>query len=374
MEGFCHPRFASVQEEFARNFAERGELGASVCITLGGDVVVDLRGGGWTADTVSLVFSCTKGATALVAHMLASRGELDLDARVSRYWPRFAQNGKAGTTVAMLLNHQAGMPVFRETVPDGGFLDWERMVGMLEGQAPFWEPGTRHGYHPMTFGWLVGEVIRRVAGQSAGSLFRSEIAGPLGLRFWIGLPESASPPIAPVTGLPPAKSAREHPLSIGIKTPGSIQSLYYNNTGGFFQRPDWDTPAAYRAELPASGGLTNARGLALMYAPLANGGGGLVKPEALQRMSAVASEGLDEVLRIPTRFALGFMKSTESPLGTLRMPEAAFGHTGAGGSLGFADPESHLSFGYTMNGMGSEVLLNTRGQALVDAAYVALSG
>ncbi len=355
--------------EFEKNFADRGEIGASVCVTLEDEVVVDLHGSDWTPDTVTVVFSCTKGATALCAHLLASRGLLNPDALVSHYWPEFAQNGKADITVAMLLNHQAGLPALRETVPDGGFLDWECMVGMLERESPFWKPGTRHGYHPMTFGWLVGEVIRRVAGQSVGSLFQKEVAGPLGLDFWIGLPPTATPPIVPVTPLPPGKVAREHPLRTAIKTAGSVQSLYYNNTGGFFQRPDWDTPAAYAAELPASGGLTNARNLALMYAPLANGGGALVKPDALSRMSSVASQGIDEVLCIPTRFSLGFMKGVDDPLGYLRIPESAFGHSGAGGSLGFADPAAKVSFGYTMNALGSEALLNARGQSLVDALY-----
>jgi CubicO group peptidase (beta-lactamase class C family) len=367
--GFCHSRFEAIKQEFEKNFVDRGEIGASVCVTLEGEVVVDLRGSNWTPDTVTVVFSCTKGATALCAHLLASRGLLNPDLLVSHYWPEFAQNGKADITVAMLLNHQAGLPALRETVPDGGFLDWECMVGMLQRETPFWKPGTRHGYHPMTFGWLVGEVIRRVAGQSVGSLFQNEVAGPLGLDFWIGLPQKASPHIVPVTALPPPKAAREHPLRTAIKTPGSVQSLYYNNTGGFFQRPDWDTPAAYAAELPASGGLTNARSLALLYAPLANGGGALVKPDALSRMSAVASRGMDETLCIPTRFSLGFMKGVDNPLGYLRIPESAFGHSGAGGSLGFADPAAKVSLGYTMNGLGSEALLNARGQSLVDALY-----
>src|SRR5256714_7566642 len=181
--GECADRFAGVRHEFARNFAERGEVGASVCITVDGETVVDLWGGAadpatgraWEQDTIGVVWSCTKGATALCAHVLASRGELSLDAPVAEYWPEFAKNGKDAITVRMLLAHQAGLAALREPNPEAGYCDWDLIAGRLAEQQPLWEPGTRHGYHALTFGHLVGEVVRRVTGRTIGAFFHDEI-------------------------------------------------------------------------------------------------------------------------------------------------------------------------------------------------------
>src|SRR5262245_22180171 len=189
ISGRFRPRFERVYQEFARNFQERGEVGASVCVMWEGETVVDLWGGTarvdtgapWQSDTLTHVWSSTKGATALCAHILASRGLLDLDAPVVQYWPEFGQQGKNSITVAMLLAHQAGLPAVREPLPQGAFYDWDLMVGSLAAEAPFWEPGTRNGYHALTFGFLVGEVVRRVSGRSLGTFFRDEVAAPLGL-------------------------------------------------------------------------------------------------------------------------------------------------------------------------------------------------
>src|SRR6516165_7007829 len=188
VEGRCDPRFSELAPEFERNFAERGELGASVAVTLGGELVVDLWGGWrdadrtrpWTRDTVTVVMSCTKGATALCAHMLAVEGELDFDAPVTRYWPQFAAGGKESVLVRHLLTHQAGVPCLRDPLPPGAMLDWEQMVACLESETPFWKPGSGHGYHGLTYGWLVGELLRRVSGQSVGEFFRREVAQPAG--------------------------------------------------------------------------------------------------------------------------------------------------------------------------------------------------
>ncbi|ONI89137.1 hypothetical protein ALI22I_16625 [Saccharothrix sp. ALI-22-I] len=199
VEGTCADEFAEVRSEFERNFAERGgEVGAGVHVTVDGETVVDLWGGdaggrAWTEDTITHVWSCTKGATASCAHLLASRGELDLDAPVVRYWPEFGQNGKAGTLVRHLLAHQAGSAALREPVPTGGMFDWGVMTELLARQEPFWAPGTRHGYHALTFGHLIGEVIRRVAGVSLAEFFEKEVSGPLGLDFWLTLPEDLEP-------------------------------------------------------------------------------------------------------------------------------------------------------------------------------------
>ena len=194
IQGTCDAKFQEVRQEFERNFQERGEVGASVCVAVGGETVVDLWGGlannrkdiPWTEETLSIVFSATKGATAICAHMLASRGELDLDAPVAKYWPEFAQSGKENIPVKMLLNHQAGLSAVRETLPQGAYADWDLVVNALAKEEPFWEPGTRNGYHAITYGWLVGEVVRRVSGKSLGTFFKEEIADPLGLDFWIG--------------------------------------------------------------------------------------------------------------------------------------------------------------------------------------------
>jgi CubicO group peptidase (beta-lactamase class C family) len=387
--GSCDPQFQSVRQEFERNFRERGEVGASVCVTVHGETVVDLWGGiartdtqtPWTAETVSLVFSSTKGATALCAHILASRGLLDLDALVATYWPEFTQAGKAQIPVKMLLNHQAGLPAVRTPLPQGAYADWELMVTALANEEPFWEPGTRNGYHALTMGWLVGEVVRRVSGKSLGTFFQEEIAKPLGLDFWIGLPKDKESRVAPMIAAAPDPDSlffRE------IAKPGSLQSLVLLNSGGYMgAAPEYDYRAAHAAEIGAAGGITNARGLAGMYAPLACGGTlkgvELVGPDTLARMAAVSSAtGRDAVLVMPTRFSLGFMKSMDNrraPLGvrdSVLISEDAFGHVGAGGSFGFADPTAAMSFGYTMNRMGPGASLNERGQSLVDATYRSL--
>src|SRR5438067_5642402 len=217
VEGTCERRFSEVREEFERNLAERDEVGASVCVTVDGETVVDLWGGiadpatgrRWERDTIGVVWSCTKGATALCAHMLVSRGELGLDRRVTDYWPEFGKNGKGDVTVRMLLAHQAGLAAHREPLPEGGLTDWDLAVDLLAAQEPWWEPGTRSGYHALTFGHLAGELVRRISGHSLGTFFREEIAEPLGLDFFIGLPESEFARVAPtIPAEPPTDPAQ----------------------------------------------------------------------------------------------------------------------------------------------------------------------
>lgn len=388
VEGSCDERFAEVAREFVRNFEERGEVGASVHLTQHGETLVDLWGGvadpatgrAWQRDTVSVVFSCTKGATALCAHLLASRGLLDLDAPVAEYWPEFAKRGKEGATVRMMLDHSVGVPVISAPVKPGGSCDWDYMIGMLEAQEPFWKPGTRNGYHMINFGWTVGELVRRVSNKSLGAFFRDELATPLGLDFWIGAPEAVEPRVAPMQMyVPGAGEAPGEFLLKVLKDRESIQSLSLLNTGGF----DANSRACHAAEIGGGGGISNARGLAGLYAPLACGGqrGGrsYVDATTLARMGEVSmATQEDATLLIPTRFALGFMKSMDNrrrargDRDSAILSSSAFGHVGAGGSIGFADPREELSFGYSMNKMGKGILLNERGQSLVDAAYRAL--
>ncbi len=389
IHGTWDPRFQGVRDEFERNFAERGEVGASVCVMIDGQTVVDLWGGladrhtrrPWERDTIGLVWSCTKGATALCAHMLGSRGRLDLDRPVAHYWPEFAQADKDGITVRMLLDHQAGLPAIRQPLRPGGLYDWPYMIDVLAAEAPFWESGTRQGYHATTFGHLVGEVVRRVSGRPFDAFFREEVAGPLGLDFHIGLPEEHEPRIAPTIRAdpPPPREPRSRFLARMADDPASIQALTVKNSGRRTAAGDHDSREAHQAVLPSQGGVTNARGLAGMYAPLAQGGGRLVDADTLKQMSAVSSAiGVDATLLIGLRIALGFWKSSDNRRGppgardSIILPEEAFGHPGMGGSLGFADPAARMSFGYTMNKQGRGVCLNERGQSLVDAVYRSL--
>ncbi|MBN9512499.1 MAG: beta-lactamase family protein [Alphaproteobacteria bacterium] len=391
--GTCKPGFERVAEAFKANFDSKGEIGASVCLTVGGETVVDLWGGTadqktnapWTRDTLSIVFSCTKGATALCAHVLASQGKLDLDAPVREVWPEFAQHGKGHVTTRMMLDHSSAVPAVRAKVKDDGPYDWDYMTARLADEEPFWHPGTRNGYHGFTFGWTVGEMVRRVSGKSLGTFFRDEVAGPLGLDFWIGLPEEMEPRVAPIVAHVYKAADAVTPFMRDLATnKESIPALFYFNNGAW-RSGGANTRAGHAAEIGAANGITNARGLAGMYAPLANGGGKLVDGKTLTRMGEVSMATHDDAtLRIPTRFALGFMKSMDNRKRSMAaklwgedcdsviMSSAAFGHVGAGGSLGFADPTAGLSFGYTMNRMGPGLLMNERGQSLVDAAYLSL--
>jgi CubicO group peptidase (beta-lactamase class C family) len=385
VEGRCDERFAAVAREFERNFAERGEVGASLCVIAGGETVIDLWGGvanpqsgaAWQRDTLSIVFSCTKGAVALCAHVLASRGQLDLDAPIRELWPEFARDDKANATVRMALDHTLGVPVFKTPLEPGGCTRWEYMIERLEAEPAFWKPGTRHAYHMLNFGWTVGELVRRASGRPLGDFFRETIAEPLGLDFWIGLPEAHEARLAPISYQPPSPGAELGEFMRRMfSEPQSIQALALFNTGGF----DPNTRASRAAQIGGAGGITNARGLAGMYAPLASGGerGGvrLVDGDTLARMGQVSSATHeDATLLVPTRFALGFMKSIDNrrrafgDRDSAILGAPAFGHCGLGGSIGFADPEAGLAFGYTMNHAGLGVLLNERGQSLVDAVY-----
>ena len=382
IKGLCEERFQPVLDEFVRNFDNREELGASVAINVEGQNVVDLWGGkvsrkpdagDWQEDTISVVFSSTKGAVALCAHLLIAAGKLELHAPVTDYWPEFGAAGKEDITVAMMLNHSAGLPALRDEVKQGGFLDWDYMVQRLSDEAPFWQPGTRNGYHMSTFGWTVGELVRRVSGESLGQFFQHHVAGRLGLDFHIGLPESEHHRVSRIARWAPKKGEPVSPYTEALlNDPKSIQYLALLNSGGH----KVDSTESYLAEYGAGGGVTNARGLAGLYRPLANGGDGFIDGDAIELMStASVATGEDATLLMPTRFSLGFMVSMDNrhresgSLETVILGKNAFGHVGAGGSIGFADPDCHLGFGYTMNRMGAGILLNERGQSLVDTAY-----
>lgn len=382
--GICDDLFTELRNEFTKNFSERDEVGASVCVSWNGEKVVDLWGGiadpetnqTWTEDTVSIVFSCTKAATAICAHILIDRGELVPSALVSEYWPEFAKAGKETTTVQMMLNHESAIPALREPLKEGAFLDWDYMVSRMEDEEAWWEPGTRNGYHMINFGWTVGELVRRVSGKSLGEFFDDEVASKTDADFWIGIPENFDRPIAPIIPHIPAPDDSLSEFTINVmQNPTSLQHLSFLNLGGWGP----NDPAAHKAQIGGAGGISNARGQVAMYTPLAVNQDDMISREHVARMSMVSTASArDATLLVPTRFASGFMKSMDNrayPQGdqmSAIIGEKAFGHVGAGGSIGFADPECGMAFSYTMNKMGHGLLVNERGQSLIDAAYKAI--
>lgn len=364
IEGTVAAGFESVREAFAENFASHGDIGAAVCVYRDGRPVVDLWGGvadadsgrPWSRDTLQLVYSATKGVTATLAHVLAQRGELDLDAPVATYWPEFAANGKAEVPVRWLLSHRAGLVALDRPVPLADTLAWQAMVDALAAQRPQWTPGTAHGYHGRTFGWLVGEVIRRVSGRTPGRFLAGEIAGPLGVDFFIGLPAGQrdrvsrmvykQPDLDPSTLPSEAIPAEFRAFVTAMLDPESLINRAFAITDP--AEIDFNSAEVQAAEIPASNGIGTAHGLARLYAALIGQVDGvrLLTPETLAAATREQARGADKVMLMPSRFASGYMLPTEqSPL----TGPSAFGHPGRGGSLAFADPEHGIAFGYVMN-------------------------
>ncbi|MBV6271376.1 beta-lactamase family protein [Alcaligenaceae bacterium CGII-47] len=387
VEGYCHESYFAVRQAFEANFLEDGEIGASIAIEVNGCSVVDLWGGiadpiartPWSEDTIAIVFSNTKPATALCAHRLVQHGLLDLDTPVAHYWPAFGDSLRREITPRMFLDHSAGLPAIRHKLPHDAAFDWDYMVACLEREAPFWEPGTQVGYHGLTFGWLVGEIVRRQSGMSLGEFFSREIAAPLGLDFWIGLPESQEHRVATIVPPAPSDTPRNAFEAALINEPDSVTAKYFTNTGGW--RPaGFNSRAGHAAQLGAAGGITNARSLARLYSALALGGTRngveVLRADLLDQAVRISSAThKDACLRVPTRFAAGFMREMDNrALGvdSACIGEDAFGHVGAGGSVAFASPQYRMGFAYTMNGMGPGVLLNKRADRLISATYQVL--
>jgi CubicO group peptidase (beta-lactamase class C family) len=382
VDGEVMAGFEPVREAFRANFVEHGDLGAACAVYVRGTKVVDLWGGvadertgrPWQEDTLQLVFSTTKGATAICAHVLAERGELDFDAPVASYWPEFAAAGKGEVPVRWLLSHRVGLPALAERTTPEVALDWDAITELLANETPLWEPGSAHGYHALTYGWLVGEVIRRVSGRPIGQFFAEEVAGPLGLEFWIGLPESAEPRVARLVELAPIGGVPED-FDVSALPPEQQAAIaHFADPEGLAQRAlritepplHWNDPAVHRAQIPAANGICTARSLARMYAAVVGEVDGvrLLEPKTVERATEIQSDGPDRVLFAPTRFGLGFMLSSEfSPFGGPR----SFGHPGAGGSVGFADPEGEWSFGYVMNKMATNLAGDPRTRGLIEA-------
>jgi len=382
IHGTCDPRFDRVRECFREQIANPEELGAALVVTVGGRTVVDLWGGyadgarsrEWTPDTLVNVFSTTKGMAALCAHRLADQGKLDLDAPVARYWPEFGRAGKDAIPVRWLLDHSAGLAAVERPLAAGAMCEWEVMTAALAEQPPLWEPGSEHGYHALTFGWLVGEVVRRITGRSLGSYFRDEVAGPLGADFWIGTPAELDARIAELVHAPLPTQAEGSVLAelLSRAKPWALKSFLnpLPPPGGINGRP-WRA-----AEIPAGNGHASARGLARVYTALAGGGTldgvEVLSPAQIDVARSSQRHGQDLLLPFPTHFALGYQLGTEAePIGP---NPGAFGHAGAGGSFGFADPEARIGFGYVVNRMESGMfVIGRRATALMNAVFEALA-
>ncbi len=358
IDGLVAPGWEPVADVFAANF-EHGEIGAACCIYAGGEPVVDLVGGvadqstgrPWGAETIALVFSTTKGATAACANLLIQRGLLDPDMPVATYWPEFAARGKEGVLVRHVLSHSAGLPVVEGDFTLAESLAWDPVVTALAGQAPRWEPGTAVGYHLRSFGWLTGEIVRRVTGRTVGRFFADEIAAPLGLDWWIGLPASLETRTARIVPPPAAKNPEVQALIDEVLAPGTLLGDALSGPSGHFGYTEmWNTRELHECELPSSNGIASAHAVARCYAGLAGTVDGvrILDDETIRRATTLESEGTDLVLGTPTRYGLGF--SLGDGLSSAA-PGTAFGHSGAGGSLGCADPARELGFGYVMNRM-----------------------
>ncbi|QYA93156.1 beta-lactamase family protein [Streptomyces anulatus] len=379
IHGHCDDRFSGVRDAFEENFTERGELGAAVTVLVDGKPVVDLWGGWadaartrpWERDTLVNVWSTGKGPTALCAHVLADRGLLDLDAPVAAHWPEFAANGKESVLVRHLLSHRSGVAGPDTPLTLEELYEWETACARLAATTPWWEPGTRSGYHAISYGFLVGEVVRRITGLLPGAFLRQEITGPLGIDFTFGLPESETHRLAELVQERPDRAAQAALLD--RMTPVAVASLLNPPTG----RAVANTPAWRAAEIPAANGHGTARAVAALYGILAGRGSLDGRRILSEKAAARVGEGQG-----PCRDLVlgdGFAHETEIGLGlwlsganrSYGPDPRALGHDGAGGSCGLADPDAGIALGYVMNRMGSRLADDPRKTALVNAVYAA---
>ncbi|WP_344646364.1 serine hydrolase domain-containing protein [Streptomyces durmitorensis] len=376
VQGTVAAGFEPVRDAFVRNFGERGERGAAVTVYRDGRPVVDLwggtesfdGGGAWERGTAQVVRSATKGVAAAVLLLLHQRGELDLDAPVGSYWPEFKAAGKERALVRDVLAHRAGVPALDRPLTPAEAADADFAAAAVAAQAPFWEPGEDHGYHAQTYSWLTGELVRRVTGRSIGEWVASEIAGPLGLDLWIGLPEGEAGRVGRIGRIEAPSAAgglKTRPRRNVAEAYANPDSLTQRAFGAITPSPDENDPAYRAAVLPASNGIATAASLARFYASLigeVEGGARLFTPETVALARGEVSAGADRVLVVKTRFGLGYMlHGGASPL----LAPGSFGHPGRGGALGFADPESGTAFGYVTNGMNKGVTADPRAQALI---------
>ncbi|MET9804381.1 serine hydrolase domain-containing protein [Streptomyces sp. NPDC006368] len=384
VQGTVQAGFEPVRDAFVRNFEQRGERGAAVAVYRDGRKVVDLWAGTrdvdgtapWAVDTAQIVRSATKGVAAAVPLLLHQRGQLDLDAPVGTYWPEFKAAGKERALVRHLLAHQAGVPVVDRPLTVAEAADPDTAMAAVAAQAPVWEPGTDHGYHAHTYGWLLSGLVRRVTGRTLGRWVAEEIARPLGLDLWIGLPADEAHRVGRVGRVeePPTAAGgglRLRPKRSVADAYADPSSLTRRAFGAIDPAPDENDPAYRAAELPASAGISTARALARFYAATLGpvDGHRLFAPATLAMARTEEAVGPDRVLVVSTRFGLGYM--LHGPACPLLSP-GSFGHPGRGGSLGFADPASGIALGYVTNGMRKGVTADPRAQALIRAVRAAI--
>ncbi|WP_342244244.1 serine hydrolase domain-containing protein [Pseudomonas sp. OTU5201] len=370
-QGYFDLRFEAARDAFAELFADPQERGAALCVQVGGETVLDVWAGvadkdgqeAWHSDTILNLFSCTKTFASVTLLQLVGEGKLDLDAPVARYWPEFAAAGKEGISVRQLLCHRSGLPAIRTALPAEALYDWDAMTAALAAEEPWWTPGQAHGYAPITYGWLVGELIRRADGRGPGESIVARVAKPLGLDFHIGLADEEFHRVAHIARAKGnlGDAAAQRLLKCMMTEPNSLSTRAFTNPPSIMtstNKPEWR-----RMQQPAANGHGNARSLAGFYAALLDGQ--LLDSELLSELTREHSQGEDLTLLTATRFGLGCMlDQPDVANATYGLGRYAFGHPGAGGSTGFADPERELAFGFVTNTLGPYVLMDPRAQKL----------
>lgn len=371
VQGYYDLKFEELKEAFTSLFDDPQERGMALCVQIGGETVLDLWAGSadkdgqqaWHSDTILNLFSCTKTFTAVTVLQLVGEGKLELDAPVARYWPEFAAAGKEKITLRHLLSHQAGLPALHQMLPAEALYDWQAMTTVLAAEQPWWRVGEGHGYAPITYGWLVGEVLRRVEGRGPGESIVARTAKPLGLDFHVGLADSQFDRVATISrgkgNL--GDAAAQRLLKVTMTEPTAMSTRAFTNPPSIMtstNKPEWR-----RMQQPAANGHGNARSLAGFYSGLLDGR--LLESELLDELTREHARGEDKTLLTATRFGLGCMlDQPEVANATYGMGPLAFGHPGAGGSIGFADPERELAFGFVTNNLGPFVLMDPRAQKL----------
>jgi CubicO group peptidase (beta-lactamase class C family) len=364
---------------FQENFEKFGELGAAVSLWQNGKPTVDLYSGfrdvhrekPWTADTMVLVWSATKGiGSACVLHALQEH-KIDITQRVAEFWPEFAQAGKDKVMLAQLLSHEAGLCALDRRVD---VLDYDAVIRALEAQKPLWPPGTAHGYHARTFGFLLDELVRRIGGKTLSDYWQENFARPLGLDFWIGLPERENSRVASMYAAKSGKPPEPKQFYKDLVTPGTLARKTFTSPYGLHVISKMNDPAIRAYPIVSFGGIGSASALAKFYSMLANGGKSdghtFFSEKAIAWMTTTLADGMDRVFQIPTAFSAGFMKDPRNAARRIFGPsETSFGHPGAGGSHAFADPENKIAFAYVMNQMAQSLLPNEKSLRLVDAIY-----
>ncbi|MGL4316571.1 MAG: serine hydrolase domain-containing protein [Pseudomonas sp.] len=371
IQGYFDLQFETLKDAFAELFADPQERGAALCVQVGGETVLDIWAGtadkdgeqAWHSDTILNLFSCTKTFAAVAALQLVEEGKLELDAPVARYWPEFAAAGKERVTPRQLLSHRAGLPALHELLPAEALYDWVRMTAALAAEQPWWTPGEAHGYSPITYGWLVGELLRRIDGRGPGESIVARIAQPLGLDLHVGLADSEFERVAHI-GRKKGElgdAAAQRLFKCMMSEPAALSTRAFANPPSILtstNKPEWR-----RMQQPAANGHGNARSLAGFYAGLLDGR--LLQAESLNELAREHSRGDDLTLLTPTRLGLGCMlDQPEVANATYGLGPKAFGHPGAGGSVGFADPERDVAFGFVCNSLGPYVLMDPRAQRL----------